>query len=111
VYPGNLLWLRRHLTLRIERLTAQTLELGQRLDGVTQERDALHAEVDRLRVTVKELQTELYGRSSKRTPPVAATPSTDGETASEPPSAAPGHGRHPHPQLPKWSWSVTAKVI
>ena len=106
--------LRRHLTLRIERLTAQTLELGQRLDEVTQEREALHAEVDRLRVTVKELQTELYGRSSERTPPVAATPSTDGETASEPPTeaaaprrprgqqpGAPGHGRHPHPQLPE----------
>lgn len=36
--------LRRYLDYRIERLTTQAHDLGQRLDAVTQQRDALQAE-------------------------------------------------------------------
>lgn len=110
--------LRRHLDYRIERLTTQAHDLGQRLDAVTQQRDALQAEVDRLRVTVKELQAEVYGPRSERSclptdlPPSAdapastepAPPLSDGRTARRSRGhqpGAPGHGRHRHPNLPE----------
>ena len=119
--PGDTAWgLRQRLDARIERMATYAQEREQRFTAVAAERDALQAKVEQLQVTVRELQTELYGRRTERSElapdpvpePPEPEPTEGAETqVSVVPIAprrprgqqrgAPGHGRQRHAALPE----------